>query len=47
VKVAARDFIPSGIEKYTFWPTNVREYFPEEEVTLSKNRLLEVVSLVE
>jgi len=31
-----------GIENYTFGPTNVREHFPEKELTLGKNRLLEV-----
>jgi len=34
------DFIPFGIEDYTLGPTKVREYFPEEELTLGKNRLL-------
>jgi len=39
--------ISSGIEDHTFGPTYVKEHFPEEEVTLGKNRLLEVASLVE
>jgi len=41
------DLISSGIEDHTFGPTNVREHFPEEELTLGRNRLLEVDSLVE
>jgi len=36
-----------GIEDHTFGPTKVRENFLEEELTLGKNRLLEVASLVE
>jgi len=36
-----------GIEDHTFGPTNVREHFPEKELALSKNRLLEVDRLVE
>jgi len=38
-----------GIEDHTFGPTKVREHFPEEEVTLvrNRNRLVEVASLVE
>jgi len=39
--------ISSGIEDHTFGPTNVREHFPEEELTLGKNKLLEVASLAE
>ena len=35
------------IEDHTFGRTNVREDFPEEELTLGKNRLLEVASHVE
>ena len=31
----------------TFGPMNLREHFPEEELTLGKNRFLEVASLVE
>ena len=39
--------ISFGIEDHTFGPTKVREHFPVEELTLGKNRLLEVSSLVE
>ena len=39
--------ISSGIEDHTFGPINLREHFPEEELTLDKNRFLEVASLVE
>jgi len=39
--------ISFGIEDHTFGPTKVGEYFPEEEVTLVRNRLIEVASLVE
>jgi len=39
--------ISFGIEYHTFRPTKVREYFPEEKLTLGKNRLLGVASLVE
>jgi len=39
--------ISSGIEDHTFGPMNLREHFPEEELTLGKNRFLEVASLVE
>jgi len=45
-----RDSIPglsSGSEDHTFGLINVREHFPEEELTLGKNRLLEVDILVE
>ena len=31
------DLISSDIEVHTFWPTNVREHFPEEELTLGKS----------
>ena len=41
------NLISSGIEDRTFGPINLREHFPEEELTLSKNRFLEVASLVE
>jgi len=41
------NFISSGIKDQTFGPTNVREYFPEEELTLGKNMLLKVAILVE
>jgi len=36
------DLISTGIEDHTFGPTNVREYFPEEELAPGKNRLLKV-----
>jgi len=39
--------ISSGIEDHTFGPMNLRERFPEEELTLLKNRFLEVASLEE
>jgi len=41
------DLISCGNEDHTLRPTNVRENFPEEELTLGKNRLVEVASLVE
>jgi len=41
------NLISSGIENHTFGPINLREHFPEEELTLGKNRLLEVANLVE
>ena len=41
------NLISSGIEDHTFGPMNLREHFPEEELTLGKNRFLEVASLVE
>jgi len=41
------DLISHDIEDHTFGLTKVREHFPEEELTLGKNRLLEVASLVE
>ena len=31
----AEDLIQSGIENHTFGPTNVREHFLEDELTLS------------
>jgi len=37
----------SSIKNHTFEPTKVRNDFTEEELTLGKNRLLEVDSLVE
>jgi len=43
----AEGLIQSGIEDPTFGPINVREHFPEEQLILSKNRLLEVYSHVE
>ena len=39
--------ISFGIEDHIFWPMNLREHFPEEELTLRKNMFLEVASLVE
>ena len=41
------NLISSGIEDHTFGPMNLREHFPEEELTLGKNRFFEVASLVE
>jgi len=41
------NLISSGIEDHTFGPMNLRECFPEEELTLGKNRFLEVACLVE
>jgi len=46
VKVV-ENLISSGIEDHTFGPINFREHFPEEELTLGKNKSLEVASLVE
>jgi len=46
VKVV-ENLISSGIEDHTFGPINLREHFPEEELTVGKNRFLEVASLVE
>jgi len=46
VKVV-ENLILSGIEEHAFGPVNLREYFPEEELTRGKNRFLEVASLVE
>jgi len=37
----------SGIENHIFGPMNLREHFPDEDLTLGKNRFLEVASLVE
>jgi len=36
VKVV-ESLISSGVEDHTFGPINLREHFPEEELTLSKN----------
>ena len=41
------NLISSDIEDQTFGPMNFREHFPEEELTLGKNRFLEVASFVE
>ena len=41
------DLISLGIEDHIFGPTKVREHIPEEELTLGKNRLFEVASLME
>ena len=46
VKVV-ESLISSGIEGHTFGPINLREHFPEEELTLGRNRFLEVAALVE
>ena len=43
----AESLIQSGIEDHTFGPTNVREHFSEQELTLGKNMLLEVDSYVQ
>jgi len=40
------DRLSSGIEDHTFGPTNVWKHFPEEDLTLGKNKLLEVDSLI-
>jgi len=40
------DLIQSGVGDHTFGPTNVRVIFSEEELTLGKNMLPEVGSLV-
>ena len=45
VKVV-ENLISSGIEDHAFRPIHLREHFPEEELTLGKNRFLEVASLV-
>ena len=37
----------SGIEDHTFEPMTLREHFPKEELTLGKNRFLEVANLGE
>jgi len=44
VKVA-KDLMQSSTEDFGL--QNVREYFPEDELTLGKNRLLEVDSIVD
>ena len=41
------NLISSGIEDLTFGPINLKEHFPEEDLTRGKNRFLEVASLVE
>jgi len=46
VKVV-ENLISSGIEDHTSGPMNLREHFPEEGLTLGKNRFLAVASLVE
>jgi len=33
------DLLQSSAEEHTFGQTNVREHFPEEELTLGKSRL--------
>ena len=44
---AVENLISSGIEDHNFGPENLREHFPEEELTLGKTSFLEVASLVE
>jgi len=44
---SGRRLLQPGIEDHSLGPTNVREHFTEEELTLGKNRLLEVDNLVE
>ena len=39
------NLISSGIEDHTFGPMNLREHFPEEELTLGKNRFLRLLVL--
>jgi len=46
VKVV-ENLVLSGVKDHTFGPINLREHFPEEELTLGKTRFLEVTSLVE
>ena len=46
VKVV-ESLISSRIKDHTFGPMNLREHFPEEELTLGKNRFLEVTSPLE
>ena len=46
VKVV-ENLISSGIEDHTFGPMNLREHFPEEELTPGKNRFFEIASLVD
>jgi len=46
VKVV-ENLISSGIECHTVGPINLGEHFPEEQLTLGKNRFLEVASFVE
>jgi len=41
------NLISSVVEDHSFGPINLRKHFPEEELTLGKNRFLEVASLVE
>jgi len=41
------NLISYGIEDHTFGPINLGEHFPDEKLTLSKNRFLDVASLVE
>jgi len=44
---AVENLISSGIGDHKFGPIHLREHFSEEELTLGKNRFLEVASLVE
>lgn len=41
-KVAEDFSMEFGSEDHTFGPINVREHFPEAELNIGKNRLLEV-----
>jgi len=45
--ICSRQYSVCYIEDHIFGPINLREHFPEEELTLGKNRFLEVASLVE
>jgi len=44
VKVV-ENLISSGVEDHTFGPMNLREHFPEEELTLGKNRFYRLLGL--
>jgi len=41
------NLISSGIEDHTFGPINLRVNCPAEELTLGKNKFVEVANLVE
>jgi len=43
----AEVLIQSGIEDHAFRPRTASEHFPEEELALGENKLLEVDSLAE
>ena len=36
LKVKVAELLQSGIEDHTFGPTNAKEHFPEDELTLGK-----------